>query len=352
VVSSLLTTSRLRAARACQRLHQIQYTLGYRPVTEDDLLRFGSLIHNGQEAWWTAKQDGREPLEPALEALQVEADPFDKARAEAMMTGYHFRWVDQPYRVLGVEVQFETELRNPATGASSRTWRLAGKVDALVEDLNDHRVLLVEHKSSSEDVSAGSDYWKRLRMDTQVSIYFEGARAALGLDVSGCIYDVLSKPAQRPSEVPLLDEDGVKIVLDASGARVRTKDGKKWRQTGDTELGYVLQTRPETPGEFKKRLMEVLAENPERYFNRGEVVRLQSDMEEAAFDHWQLGQQLREAQVAGRFPRNPDSCIRYGRTCPYFDVCSGTASLDDPTRFRRLANIHPELELQKEETQQ
>ncbi|HEX5659817.1 MAG TPA: hypothetical protein VFX59_21630, partial [Polyangiales bacterium] len=52
---------------------------------------------------------------------------------------------------------------------------------------------------------------------------------------------------------------------------------------------------------------------------------------------------IREAELANAHPRNPDSCQRFGRTCGYFDVCTGVASLDDPSRFTRVDNVHPEL---------
>lgn len=83
--------------------------------------------------------------------------------------------------------------------------------------------------------------------------------------------------------------------------------------------------------------------DPAGYYQRAEVVRLDAELEEAAFDIWQLGAQIREARVANRYPRNPDACVRYGRICPFFDVCTGAASLDDASRFQRLANVHPEL---------
>lgn len=341
----LLTASRLKTARACQELHHLEYELGYRPVQEEDTLRFGTLVHRGLEAWWLAKKDGlpiKEQLDAAIKATVGEADPYDRARAQALLTGYHFRWKDEPYEVLGVEARFETELINPTTNAPSRTWRLAGRIDAIVKDPRDGRLLIVEHKTSSEDVSPGSSYWKRLKMDGQVSVYFEGARA-LGFDVAACCYDVVLKPAQRPSQIPLVDEDDVKIVLDQQGQRVRTKDGKKWRQTGDTEAGYVLQTRDEAPEEFLERLMTLIAEEPNRFYARGDVVRLEKEMNDALWDIWQIGQQLRESKLAGRHPRNPDACVRWGRPCPFFDVCSGEASLEDTTRFRRIEKVNPEL---------
>lgn len=268
------------------------------------------------------------------------ADPYDLVRAEVMLRGYDARWRDDRYEVLAVEQEFRAPLINPATGAASRTWQLAGKLDALVRDAAG-RVLIVEHKTSSEDISLGSDYWRVLRMDGQVSTYFAGARA-LGHTADACLYDVLGKPQQRPSAVPLRDENGAKIVLDAAGNRVRTKDGKKWRETGDAAEGYVLQTREETPDEYRARLIDAIAAEPGRYFARGEVVRLESEMREFAFDTWQIATQLREASNAGFYPREPKACRSFNRVCGYLSVCCGEARLDDPTRFRRV-ELHREL---------
>lgn len=310
----LLTHSRLKDARACLRLHHFKYDLGYRPVVEADATRFGSLIHRGLEAWWRFGQlDGRFGDNIALESALVAArtpiddvalDPFDLARAEELLRGYHARW-RMDYEVLDVEKRFQGELVNPSTGATSRTWLLGGKIDAIARD-RQGRVLVVEHKTSSEDISPGSDYWIRLRMDAQVSIYHDGARV-LGHDVEGCLYDVVKKPGIRPLKA-------------------------NTRRDAD-----------ETPAEFAERLRADIAAAPEKYFQRGEVVRLEEDLEEHRFDLWQLGQILREAEAAGRFPRNPDACKRYGRSCEYLPVCSRQASLDDPTLYRRSSITHPEL---------
>lgn len=342
-MSDLLTNSRLKTQRACSRLQHLSYELGIQPIYDGEAMKFGTLFHAGLEAWWKAWElpaDAR--LSAALGALSNEADAFERAKAEVMMVGYHERWIDEPYDVVAVEQEFKGPLRNPATGASSRTWRLGGKLDVLVRDRRDGLVKIVEHKTSNEDISPGSEYWRRLRMDGQVSVYYEGA-TFLGHVVAGCVYDVAGKPAIRPGNVPLVDGDGVKIVHDATGARVRTKDGKKWRQTGDAELGYVLQTRPETADEYRDRLVELIAENPARFFQRGDVVRLEEEMREAMSDVWQIGQAIRENQLNKTWPRNPDACARFGRTCAFFAVCSGEAGLDDPTKFTRLENVHPEL---------
>jgi hypothetical protein len=251
--------------------------------------------------------------------MQTTIDPYELARAEAMIVAYDARWSDEQYETLAVEVEFFTALVNPETGSASRTWRLGGKIDAIVRDAAG-RVLIVEHKTATGEIGAGSEYWKRLRLDGQVSIYYEGARS-LGFDVEACLYDVLGKPAQRPYKATPVE------------ARKFTKDGALYKTQRDAD---------ETPAEYRARLMEAIAEAPLAYFTRGEVVRLQSEMDEAMFDVWQLGQQMRESERAGRYPRNPDACVRYGKTCQYFGVCTGEASLDDPTKFRR-SSLHPEL---------
>lgn len=341
----LMTASRARSARSCRRRHQLQYLLGYRPAESAHALRFGQLIHDALEAWWLAAKAGLPKdawHQAAMAALaEREADELDLAHAQVMMMGYHLRWADGPYEVLAVEVEFNAPLRNPVSGASSRTWRLAGKIDVIVRDLRTGEVVIIEHKTSSEDLTPTSDYWKRLRMDGQVSTYFEGARH-LGYEAARCLYDVLGKPRHGLKSVPVLDEHGVKVVHDANGERVRTAKGK-WRETGSTAEGFVLQTRPETLDEHKARLVEELGADPQRYWCRGDVVRLEADLRGALIDTWQLAQSLREEQLAERYPRNPDACMQPGRTCPYFAACAGEASIDDTRLFTRNTDVHPEL---------
>lgn len=341
----LMTSSRARCARSCRRRHHFEYQLGYRPAESAGALRFGTLIHHGLEAWWLAAKAKR-PVDEWHAAAQAalterEADELELARAQVLLTGYHLRWHAEPFEVLAVEARCEGPLRNPLTGAESRTWRLAGKLDAIARDMRTGEVCIIEHKTSGEDISPGSDYWRRLRMDGQVSTYFEGARF-LGFDATRCIYDVLGKPRHELRAVPVLDEHGTKVVLDADGNRVRTAQGK-WRQTGDAAQGYVLQTRPETVEEYKARLAEELGAEPQRYWVRGDVVRLEAEMADALLDTWQLAQSLRDEERLGRRPRNPDACLQPGRICPFFSVCAGEASIDDERLFTRSTDVHPEL---------
>lgn len=335
----VVTNSELKCFRRCQREHHFSYQLGIRAIEDAEAMRdrrVGTLVHLGLEVLWSGGA-----LEAALTAAVVgAADEYEAAKVRVLLRGYEARWGGPSDDVVRVEREFRAPLINPETGAASRTYELGGKMDVLLKRK------FVEHKTSSEDIGLGSMYWRRLTLDPQVSTYYAGAKS-LGHEVDGCLYDVIRKPALRPSQVPLKDDSGFKIVLDAAGERVycktQNKGGPKPRETGDAKEGYVLQTRPETPEEFEARLTEEVASSPDKYYQRGEVVRLEADELEAQQDAWQLTRAMREAELTGRHPRNPDSCMRYGRVCPYFDCCTGVASIDDPARFERVDNVHSEL---------
>jgi hypothetical protein len=329
---TVVTNSQLTTFRRCQREHHYAYQLGYRTHEDAEALRFGTLWHRALEQWWLGRG-----LDAALDAATTGAiDAFEAARARVLLRGYDARWGCEKHAVVGVEREFYAPLLNPETGAPSKTYELGGKLDVLLLDR------FVEHKTTSEDIGLGSIYWRRLLLDPQVSTYYAGAKA-LGHEVRSCLYDVVRKPLLRPSKaVPELDTNGARIVLDReTGQRARTKNGKKWRESGGE--GLKLATREETVDEYEARLTEEVAANPDKYYQRGEVVRLEADEYDAALDRWQLTQAMRESARLGRYPRNPDACLRYGSVCRFFDVCSGVASLDDPARFHRLENVHSEL---------
>ena len=205
-------------------------------------------------------------------------------------------------------------------------WRHGGKMDAIAKDHSTGELLLVEHKVSSEDIEAGSSYWRRLRLDTQVSKYFVGARA-LGYDVAKCLYDVLRRPAQRPLEAT------------PEAARKYTKATKNQ----PSRLYAGQRDRGETVDEYRGRVMEDIAERPDFYYRRGIVVRHAADIREWATDTWKMAEQVRLGEADGHYPKNPDACGLYHRDCEYLPVCSGEATIDDPALYRRAAGAHEEL---------
>jgi hypothetical protein len=125
----MLTSSSSRTFRACAKRYYYAYELGARARQVAGALSFGRRIHAGLEAWLKGGRD----LDAALAALRSGAPlDHDIAKAEAMLVGYHARWADEPFDVLAVEKEFVAPLVNPETGAKSRTFVRAGRVDAIV----------------------------------------------------------------------------------------------------------------------------------------------------------------------------------------------------------------------------
>lgn len=326
----LLTTSEKSCYQLCPRKHHYRYNMLLRILWQTEAIRFGSLWHVGQEAWWGCTQG--HPLDAALSAMEQpdsrsgQPDPVQLIITQELMVLYDERWGNEPYEVLGVEQQFDCPMLNPETGAQSRTYRRAGKMDVVVRDTRDRRVLVVEHKTSSEDITPGSDYWKLLQLNSQVSDYFVGGKS-LGYDIVGCLYDVVAKPKLRP------------LLATPPEQRKYTKATK----TEPSRLYAGQRETDETLDEFRARLRAHIRENPAQWLQRGLISRLEEDERDAAFDTWQIAQQIRESERLNRHPRNPNGCKAYFRICEYFGICTRTESLDDETLFRKAETAHEEL---------
>jgi hypothetical protein len=326
----IVTKSRLASFATCQRLHDLTYNQGYRSTAPRELADFGSLFHAGLEAWWGAYLGGVDPLPGiALAAAQAAMlayrgsvpaiDDAAMAKAQLLMTAYDARWAADmsQWDVLGVEVEFMVVL------PGRKRLRISGKLDVLVRRRADGAVWFVEHKTTGADLSAGSTYWDRLRMDPQVSIYHLGVRA-LGHEPSGCLYDVIENPKIRQ----------LQATPEAS---------RKYTKTG--ALYANQRANDETIEEYQVRLAGLVTENPDRYFARADVVRLDAEIEESLKDVTEMALQIRSGSLTGTAARNPDSCFKYGRACDFHPICSGVESLDDNPQFIRVDNVHQELTL-------
>ncbi len=369
----ILTASRIKTFRRCVRLHHLRYVLGYRAVVVAAALRFGTLVHLALQRWWEAQlpeaertrlatalrsqfeREGRrampgeerligaleraDPLEAALAAIEVETAAgdegeaaFDRVKAEILIAGYHHRWINAGLVPLAVEVEFRTALINPATGRPSRVFALGGKIDVLAAEGRTGRVLVIEHKTASENFEDGSVYRARLKLNNQISVYFRGAET-LGYAPAASLYDVVGKPSLRPLRATPLEQR--KYTQEK-----RDKDGNV---VEPARLYSKQRETDETPAEYAARLQDDLADNAADYFARFDVVRLEDEMAEHAADLWQTARAIREAERAGHSPKNDDACFAYGRPCEFLPVCVREASLDDASRYVRSDDVHPEL---------
>jgi hypothetical protein len=323
--SNIITASRLKCFNQCRRKHHIKYVLGYRSRTKSEALEFGTLIHLGLEAWW--KTGGN--LFDTLVTIEIcpNVDPIQLIKARVLLKGYHARWIDSfsRYRVTHVEKEFSHKVINPDTGRACVGLEVNGKLDAAVQDEDSLDDLFVEHKTSSEDLSPGSTYWNRLRMDPQVSIYYGGMKA-LGRDPVGCIYDVIGKLGQRPYKATPME------------ARKYKKDGTLYANQRESD---------ETLEEFEARLTELVAADPNAYYGRAEVVRTKQEIEESMRDVHAVATMMRDEERLERAPRNPDACFLYNRQCEFYGVCAGYETLEDETKYEKLETMHPELGLKE-----
>jgi site-specific DNA-cytosine methylase len=294
-------------------------TLGY-AVGAADLCAAGvAAPHIRQRLWYAAQQ-----CPPWLEA-----DDFatEEETAVALVRGYARRYADDIIcTYLAVELPFDLPIVNPETNAPTPLFRSGGKIDAIVE-LPDGRLALMEHKTTGDDISPGSDYWQRLKMDSQISRYYLAAKA-LGYDVQTTVYDVVRKPGIKPRNISKAD---------------RTQATHEGHYFGHP----LTATCPEreTPALYAARLLADLRERPDFYFARMEIPRLEADLDEFRWEQWAIQQTIRQAQRTGRFYRNTGACTSPYR-CAYLDVCRGQLgdpNEDIPAGFRRVARLHEEL---------
>jgi hypothetical protein len=224
------------------------------------------------------------------------------------------------YETIGTEIRFDAPLMNPETGGTSKTFHLAGKIDALAKEKTTGKVVIVEHKTTGQDIGPGSDYWRKLPIDGQVSGYYCGAQA-LDHEASTCLYDVIRKPTIKPY-------------------KATPEEKRKYNKDGS--LSKACRENDETPDEWYERLSADIASRPDYYYARIEISRSDNDLLEYLFDMWAVGREIADAERIGRWSRNPNACSVYG-SCEYFDVCTGCASLEDVTLFRKAETANEEL---------
>lgn len=170
---------------------------------------------------------------------------------------------------------------------------------------------IITHNTSGSDITPGSAYWQRLRIDSQISVYHDGA-ASLGHNLAGMIYDVIKRPTQKPYKATPVED------------RKITKEGRLYK--GQRE-------HDEEPVEYALRIALAISAEPTAWFQRATVVRIGDEMLEARRDTW------RQAQALALDYRNPDACFKFADPCEYFALCSGSAGEGDYV----VGNKHPEL---------
>lgn len=283
----------------------------------------------------------------AIDAIRREAaeqedhDLFTLAKAEALLIGYTARWGEMDLETVGVEEQFQIPIwlggevrdwQNKIVGRTQEreSFGLEGSIDAIVKRFTrgTWQFFNVEHKTTSWDISPGSDYWAKLiALDPQVSTY-DAASRAMGYDVRGTIYDVIRKPEM----VPL---------------KATPEESKKYTKPTKAEpiprLYANQRETDETVEEYRERMIADIIARPNWYFARNTIVRLDHDNGEHARDVQETARMIQFATDRDAWPRSPNACERFRRLCEFHPICAGETSADDMVRYARKSEAHEEL---------
>jgi hypothetical protein len=311
--------------RNCRKAAQWRYVLDLVPLERDRNLSFGSLVHEALEIWHRTR-DLAATLDHVDRACANRAANEDERKtwhlATAMLRGYAARYPTEPFEVVALEKTFEGEITNPATGAASRSFVLAGKVDGIVRIGTDH--FLLEHKTAS--VLDGS-YLDRLWGDFQIVLYSHYVEQALGIRIAGVLYNVLVKARlQQAAGETEAEFDARRAELIA-----KSKSGKSSAQ----------RRMPESDEEFQRRLAEKYADPA--MFHREQLFVSRDQFETLRAELWELTQAFLDARRRGVFYQNTSQCFVYGRPCPYLQLCRSGGS---PTVVENLyEKLPPHQEL-------
>jgi hypothetical protein len=391
-----ISASSYNSWHTCNRSYLYQHILQLVPAREEGARRLGTLFHAGLERWWVERAEYGKPWHErdaelraglagiAENARHVDTDPVDVARAEAMLTVYHARYSgDDPDSVQftpafrdekgDVERYFNLPLldrRHREVGG----WRITGKKDA-VKRFADGRARVVEHKSTTQKVNGGADYWIRLAVDTQVSIYIDAAQRCGLDDCWESFYDVIRKPSSdRQLATPEAEREYTKgkgckycggraggaggvaqgtgrvpVRIPDEGGRMKDAqvpctacDGTGWSEAPRLVSRHRVEDEP--MNDYRDRLVGIMQKDPDSFFRQARIARTPDALMEMRDDlvtttgliasmvelaRRETGNRLGHPDARPCFPRNTQTCTDvYGRTCDYLPICSGR--VEDP----------------------
>jgi hypothetical protein len=296
----IVSHSELACFRRCPMEWRFRYVLRREKVGPKSLaLSKGTAIHKVVGAYHRNEVPDLSQLEP---------------QDRALVRGYRAYWGD-PDRQIDVE-----KVDVPFQIMIDPTIMVVGEFDGKGVRKDTKKKTIIEHKSSSQDISIGGAYWNKVCLvDSQVTSYLLASRL-MGWGEVEVLYDVLLKPKME---------------------RLRATPPEKREYTKATKAEPVprlykgQREHDETEDEFEQRVLEDICERPHHYYQRGVVVRLEHDHAAHIRDVKGTVHLMQTSRNMGeRVPRNTDSCFLFGRPCDFFAVCSTGADVMDPNFYQ------------------
>jgi RecB family exonuclease len=325
---TLLTYSALNTFRNCPRKYKNRYVDQLRPRERAEALSFGSVIHTSIELWYRSQnsefrlQDVLAYIDDAFENRVVDENLLAQWHlATAMMRGYADRYAHEDFEIVEVEKEFVGEIRNPDTGRQSQTFRIAGKVDAIVRSHDG--MYLLEHKTAS---TIDGNYLDKLWTDTQIALYCHYLRE-LGYPIVGVIYNVLLKSRLKQGR----GETEQEYEIRKAELAAKNKSGKS----------TAIRKVPETGAEFQARLAEWYS-RPES-FHREFIYLSEDRLSLLQEEVWEITQQYLDAKRRGKWLLNTSNCFSYQRPCEYLAYCQSGFNPNVADNLYEIASPHEEL---------
>lgn len=272
-----LSHSSLNTQLACHQRYAYEYVDRIAPIVKPAGLRLGGAFAKATETG--DPEDGVAKLEGEASIFtQDDQDKLttDSAIVRAAVKAYLKAYGRRERREFGYRVR----LRNPDTGAYSRTFDLEGYADGLTEGWE-----LIEDKFVGKLDKVAI---KRLKLDRQLALECYGIWRATGEEITDISYRFTRKPS-------------------------------------------IKQKKSETVDEFAERVEADYEERPEFYLLEEPITRSADDLVRIEAELWQWAAQRREAARARIFPRNSSHCHDYGG-CPFLPLCVGDP--DAPSLFK------------------
>ena len=311
--------------RNCRRACQLRYLENLVSLNQNKNLYFGSVIHQCLEIWHRDRD-----LEKVFESIhktysgrsQNEEQKKNWHLSTAIMKGYAARYPEEEFQVIELEKKFEGVIINPSTGASSRSFKLSGKVDGIVRIGNEH--WLLEHKTAAQ---IDGSYLEKLWTDFQIILYSWYVRETLGIPIAGIIYNILvkAKLQQSKGETEAEFEERRRQLI------VKSKTGKT----------SAKRKLPESDEAFQERLAAKYAD-PEM-FHRETIYISRDRYDDLRAELWKLTQAFLEARRGNNFYRNTGFCFHYNRACSYYPICSSGDNPNVIANHYQVVEPHEEL---------
>ncbi|MCL5103105.1 MAG: PD-(D/E)XK nuclease family protein [Armatimonadetes bacterium] len=324
---TVTTYSFWNSFRNCRKACEWRYLKELVPIGRDQALSFGTLIHTCLEMW-----HGGSGLDRMLDYLdrsmpnraQDESERSDWHLATAMMTGYAARYPSEDFEIVALEKTFEGSIINPATGAPSRSFTIAGKVDGLVRMRATGEHYLLEHKTASQ---VDGDYLEKLWTDLQVTLYAHYIEQTLGIRIAGVIYNVLvkAKLQQGKGETEAEFEDRRSELI----AKSKTGKSSATRKLPESDDDFALRLSAKygAPDMFCREVL---------YISRDQFDAMKSDL-------WEFTQQFLDCRRRDVFYRNTAYCFNYHRPCAYYALCRSGGSENVIANLYETKPPHEEL---------